>query len=113
MQICGSQHPDHYKRSLAERDDGVANATAADAIGDLNACLSVYSKLLGGSANISLAMWEIYSLTEIAIMKQFDMNLNVTDQLDGWIAKFQNWDSNGDGVLTWDESMVVRPWSWP
>jgi len=113
MQVCGTQHPDHYKRSLDERDDGVANATTADTIGDLNACLSVYSRLLGDSTNVSLAMWELYALTDITIMKRSYTNLNVTEELLGWIAKFHKWDSNGDGVLTWEEAMVVQAWSWP
>ena len=104
--------PITIKRSLHERDDA-ANATTADAIGDMNACLSVFSSLLGDAANISLAMWELYALSEITTMKQYNMYLNVTHQLNGWIAKFQKWDSNGDGVLTWNESMVVQAWSWP
>ena len=50
---------DHYKRSLEERD-GPANATEADALADLNACLSVYSKLAPwGATNISLAHWQL------------------------------------------------------
>jgi hypothetical protein len=100
MQVCGSQHPDHYKRSLDARDDGVATATTADTVGDLNACLSVYSKLIGQSTNVSLATWEMFALTDLTIRKPSYMNLNVTEELAGWIAKFQKWDSNRDGVLT-------------
>jgi hypothetical protein len=113
MQVCGTRHPDHYKRSLEERD-GPANATEADEIGDLNACLSVYSKLAAwGATNISLAHWQLYALSDITYMKRFDLSLNVTDQMDGWVAKFTKWDSNSDGFLTWEEAMVVQPWSWP
>jgi hypothetical protein len=88
MQVYGIQHPDHYKRSLDARNDGVANATTADIIGDLNACLSMYSKPIGQFTNVSLATWEIFALTDLTIRKQPYMNLNITEELAGWIAKF-------------------------
>jgi hypothetical protein len=109
MQVCGSKHPDHYKRSLDERSDTVTNVTTED----LNACISLYSRLLGGANNVSFAMWQLYAVGEIAVMKQYDMSLNVTEELAGWAAKFAKWDSNCDGFLTWEEAMVVQPWSWP
>jgi hypothetical protein len=113
MQVCGSRHPDHYKRSLHQRD-GPANASATDSMGDLNQCLRQFSGILGaGMSNISAADWELYVLSELKMSKQWFQDFNVTDALAAWMAKFENWDTNKDGILTWAEANIVKSWSWP
>jgi hypothetical protein len=112
MQVCGSRHPDHYKRSLNARD-GPANASATDMMGDLNYCLGQFIAVSGSSKNnISIAEWELYALSELVTSKQMFTNFNVTDALAAWMAKFENWDTNGDGFLTWAEANTVKSWSW-
>lgn len=81
-------------------------------MGDLNYCLSQFTAVSSGKNNISLAEWEFYALSQLVTDKQTYANFNVSDSLMAWIAKFENWDTNGDGVLTWAEANTVKSWSW-
>lgn len=62
------------------------------------------------AGNISTAAWTLKALQEVAVKKAGDMGLNVTAELEGWTKKFEKWDTNEDGVLTWAEAMVVMSW---
>lgn len=62
------------------------------------------------AGNISTASWTLKTLQDVVVKNAGYLLLNVTAELDGWQKKFEKWDTNGDGVLTWDEAMVVRSW---
>ena len=107
MQNCGTNHPDNYKRSLGARDQ---NDTTIDVLEDFQRCLSAFSHVMQGAGNISTASWVLKTIQDVAVKNAGYLLLNVTAEIDGWEKKFEKWDTNGDGVLTWDEALVVRSW---
>ena len=36
--------------------------------------------------------------------------VHIKAELDGWQEKLEKSDTNGEGVLIWEEAMVVRAW---
>ena len=109
MQTCGSLHP-NAKRDLGSdlliKRDGT-NSTLVD----IGPCLSAFSFAAGiGNDNITLGAWELFTLLAAEEAKRYFIDTNITDFINNGIAKFQAWDTNGDGVLTFLESMTVQQW---